>query len=251
MAGAALLTPAIVLGAVRYGDTSRIVRLATREHGVLSAIAKGALRPKSRFGAALQLLSEGHAHLIPSRNSELYILAAFDLTELHTGLANDLSRFAAASALAETATRFIPPTPLPQLYDGLRADIALLEQVPADAIEVVTLRALWHLIGELGLAPSLTACARDGAVIPPGESAFSVSDGGLLCRRCAGGGSTIQLGADDRDSLGSLVVPGRDLPILDGRHAAAHRRLFVRWVRHHLTDTPLPALEAWQRGQSP
>lgn len=59
MAGAPTITPALVVGALRYGDTSRIVRLVTRDHGLVSAIAKGALRPKSRFGAALQLLSEG------------------------------------------------------------------------------------------------------------------------------------------------------------------------------------------------
>ena len=72
VAGTPLLTPAIVIGSLRYSETSRIVRLATREHGVVSAIANGALRPRSRFGAALQLLSEGQAHLLHSRSSELH-----------------------------------------------------------------------------------------------------------------------------------------------------------------------------------
>ncbi len=103
MPGAALITPALVLGSLRYGETSRIVRLATREQGVVSAIAKGALRPRSRFGAALQFFSEGQAHLIPSRSSDLQTLAAFDLAALHHGLATELDRFAAASALAELA----------------------------------------------------------------------------------------------------------------------------------------------------
>ena len=49
-------SPAIVLSTLRYSETSKIVRLATREHGVQSAIAKGALRPRSRYGAALQFL---------------------------------------------------------------------------------------------------------------------------------------------------------------------------------------------------
>ena len=130
MAGTPLLTPAIVLGALRYGETSRIVRLATREHGVVSAIAKGALRPKSRFGAALQLLSEGHAHLLPSRSSDLHTLVAFDLVATHAGLAGHLDRFNAASALAELATRFVPPMANPFLYDQLRDDIVLLELAP-------------------------------------------------------------------------------------------------------------------------
>ena len=50
-------TPAIVLATLRYGETSKIVRLATREQGIQSAIAKGAMRPRSRYGAALQALS--------------------------------------------------------------------------------------------------------------------------------------------------------------------------------------------------
>jgi DNA repair protein RecO (recombination protein O) len=47
-------TDAVVLRAFDYGETSRIVTLLTRRHGVLSALARGARRPKSRFGATLQ-----------------------------------------------------------------------------------------------------------------------------------------------------------------------------------------------------
>jgi DNA repair protein RecO (recombination protein O) len=47
-------TDAVVLRALDYGETSRIVTLLTRRHGVLSALAKGARRPTSRFGATLQ-----------------------------------------------------------------------------------------------------------------------------------------------------------------------------------------------------
>jgi len=98
---ALLGTPAIVLSALRFSETSKIVRLATRDYGVQSAIAKGALRPKSRFGAALQLLSEGQAQLLTKEHRELHTLTAFDLQHLHVGLAGDLARYATASALAE------------------------------------------------------------------------------------------------------------------------------------------------------
>src|SRR5439155_27271114 len=58
VAMALVTTPAIVRQTYRYSETSKVVRLATRDLGVQSAIAKGALRPKSRFGAGLELLSE-------------------------------------------------------------------------------------------------------------------------------------------------------------------------------------------------
>ena len=248
MAGSPLITPALIIGTLRYGETSRIVRLATRDHGVVSAIAKGALRPKSRFGAALQLMSEGQAHLIPSRTSDLHTLAAFDLTVLHGGLAADLERFAAASALAELATRFVPPAPNPDVYRLLHESVALLELAPADATVVVGLRALWRLITELGVAPVMKMCARDGAALPEGTVAFSFRDGGFLCASCAAGGSSTRLGAEDRDALLALIEPGEDLPVLSPSQVAAHRRLLVRWVQRHLGETPMPALEFWLRG---
>ncbi len=247
MAGAPLLTPAIVLGSMRYGETSRIVRLLTRDAGLVSAIAKGALRPRSRFGAALQLLSEGQAHLLSSRSGDLHTLTAFDLIRLHGGLATDLRRFLAASALAELSVRFIPPIPNPPLFEEVRREVALIELAPADAIEVVGLRSLWRLVGDLGLAPSLDVCPRDGALIPPGPASFSLGDGGFICPACARGTGAANMSAPDRAALAALLTAGEDLPVLDGAHAAAHRRLLVRWVGQHLAEGALPALEAWRR----
>ncbi|HEY4100779.1 MAG TPA: DNA repair protein RecO [Gemmatimonadales bacterium] len=246
MAGLPQLTPAIVLGSVRYGETSRIARLLTRDLGMVSGIAKGALRPKSRFGAALQLLSEGHAHLIASRASDLYTLAAFDLIATHRGLASHLERFGAASALAEIAMHFVPPVPNAELYDHVLDDVRLLEAVPPEAIAVVALRAIWRLIAELGIGPSVVACARDGAALPArGGAAFSLRDGGFLCDACAATGATTRLESSDRHDLVSLLTADAELPFLDDRRTAAHKRLLLRWVREHLGDSVMPALAAW------
>src|SRR5215207_3863531 len=99
-------TPAVILATFRYGESSKIIRLATESAGVQSAIAKGALRPKSRFGAALQILSDGQAQLIIHANRELQLLTAFDLHRVRVGLARDMERYSSASALAEAMLRF-------------------------------------------------------------------------------------------------------------------------------------------------
>lgn len=244
------LTPAIVLGSMRYGETSRIVRLLTRQGGLCSAMAKGASRPRSAFGASLQLLSEGIAHLRPARG-ELQPLVAFDLTNLHTGLAAHLGRFRAANAIAELVVRFVPSQPNPQLYDEVVAAIALLELAPPETLPVVSLRSLWRLVREFGLAPILDQCARDGAPLPEEELGFSFRDGGFLCPTCARGGVATRLAAQDCVALRELLRPKTDLPVLDDRHVMAHARLLVRWVRVHLDEGRLPALEAWQQGMAP
>src|SRR2546425_4815541 len=98
----ALVTaPAVVLRTYPYSETSKIVRLATRDLGVQSAIAKGVLRPKSRFAAGLGLLSGGVAPLYHRRARAVPTLAAFDLLVLRRELAQDGGRFAGGTAQAE------------------------------------------------------------------------------------------------------------------------------------------------------
>jgi DNA repair protein RecO (recombination protein O) len=242
-------TAAIVLSSLRYSETSKIVRLATRDHGVQSAIAKGALRPRSRFGAALQLLSEGQAQFIAKENRDLHTLTAFDLTHLHAGLAGALDRYAAASALAEVMLRVAPPDPHPESFDLLRDALAALESAAPDTVEALGLRLLWRQAGVLGFAPSLGACVLDGAPLSPrGALAFSAREGGALCPSCAARHEAAQLPEGSRDDLVNLLEPGAPLPMLDARHAAAHRRLLARYIRYHLAEgAELPALEFWMR----
>jgi DNA repair protein RecO (recombination protein O) len=244
-----LVTPAIVLSALRYSETSKIVRLATREAGVQSAIAKGALRPKSRFGAALQLLSEGQAQLLTKEHRELHILTAFDLQQLHIGLAADLARYATASALAEVMLRFAPSDPHPESYDIFRDALGALEAAPAPEVEALGFRVLWQLVSVLGFAPSLDACVRDGTLLPAeGALPFSTREGGALCPACAAQHDATELPPDARADLVALLDPEAELPGFDRRHGAAHRRLLARYVRHHLGEgAELPALDFWLR----
>jgi DNA repair protein RecO (recombination protein O) len=242
-------TPAIVLGAIRYGETSKIVRLATRDHGVQSAIAKGALRPRSRYGAALQLLSEGTAQYLAKETRELHILTAFDVVHVRAGLAARLDRYAAAAALAEVSLRLAAGEPHPHSYDVLAGALGLLEAVPEEAVGIVGLRALWRLAASLGFAPSLEVCARDGGPVPrEGAVAFSHAEGGVLCRACARERSASELPREALDALDAMLVEGADPPLLDARHLAAHKRLAARWIRTHVADEhELPALDFWLR----
>ena len=244
-------TPAIVLATIRYGETSKIARLATLELGVQSAIAKGALRPKSRFGAALHLLSEGTATLHLARSGDLHTLTQFDSRAVRTGLAESMDRYATATLLSELMLRFAPASRHPESYALFRDALAVLEAAPPVAVEPLSLRALWRLVAVLGFAPALERCARDGAAVPAtGSACFSPQDGGILCAHCARDTVGAQLKPSDRASLGSFLNAEAEVPLLDDRHLAAHRRLLERYIRYHLAEgAALPALAFWaERG---
>lgn len=249
-------TPAVVLRTYRYSETSKIVRLATRDLGVQSAIAKGVSRPKSRFGAGLELLSEGEAQLYYRDNRELQTLAAFDVERLRRELAGDLDRFAAAMVLAEMMVRMAPPAPLPAAYDAFTGALDDLVALPVEVLHAGGIRSVWRLLAELGFEPSLRTCVRDGAAVgEDGEPvAFSTAEGGVLCEACVRSqppATLTRLPQPAWRDLRAMLDPQAALPRLDAPHAAAHRRLAARFVRHHLEETGpgegFPALVFWER----
>jgi DNA repair protein RecO (recombination protein O) len=247
-----LHTPAVVLQTYRYSETSKIVRLATREQGVQSAIAKGALRPRSRFGAGLELLGEGIAQLYFREQRELHTLAAFDVVDLRRGLATDVARFAGATAQAEVMLRMAPAAPLAPAYDTFVAGLDALVTAPPADVDAAAIRGLWRLLAVLGFEASLAVCVKDGATVEANGArvAFSIAEGGVLCARCAATApaGTTRLPPADYQALLALSDATTALPAVDDPHAAAHRRLVARFVRHHLGDArPLTAMEFWER----
>lgn len=244
-------TPAIVLATWRYRETSKIVRLVTQDHGVQSVIAKGALRPRSRFGAALQVLSGGQAHYVHHDRRELHTLTAFDLVTLPVLLTRDVGRYATATVLAELMLRVAPAEPHPEAFALLAAALRRLELEPLASLEATGINAVWRLVAALGFAPGVDACVRDGRVLESGGSlslAWSLPEGGALCPGCARGTETVLIPAEGAAALRRLVGEGGVLPVLDRSNAAAHRRLVARYIRHHVGEgATLPALDFWQQ----
>jgi DNA repair protein RecO (recombination protein O) len=237
----------VVLHAFPYGETSKIVRLATPGHGVLSAIAKGAMRPRSPFGARLQVLSQGTAQVYLKHTRDLQTLAGFDVAAERGSLARDLERFAAASVVAELVLRCSPADPQPRVFAVLSAGLNRLSAAPVEDLGAVGLASIWWMISMLGFSPSLDRCARDGRPVERAPAPFSVTDGGFLCHACArGAGKRVPL--DDRRALEGFVQgDGAAEPPLTAARARAHRQLAVRFVRHHLAEgRDLKALAFWE-----
>ena len=100
---AILATDAIVLHSFDYLESSRILRLVTRDGGVRNVLAKGARRSSRRFGSALDLFAQGNAHLYAKPGRDLDTLSGFDVIRARPMLGEDMGRFAGASAIMNTA----------------------------------------------------------------------------------------------------------------------------------------------------
>ncbi len=245
-----LTTDAIVLHAVPYLESSRILRLATREAGVLSVVARGARSSKKRFGSAVDLFAEGQAQILVKPGRDLHALTAFDVTRSRAGLATDLGRFTAASALVECVMRVVHDEAAPRVYQGVAWGLdAIAESDVADTV-ALTLGVFWRLISEVGFMPSLDRCAECHAEIPPGADArFSHAAGGVLCPLCAKmAPSGRRLPAAARQAI-SVWLRG-DHPAVEPADCRAHQRLLREFITQHLPDSrELRAFGVWEQAR--
>lgn len=242
-------TDAIVLHAQPYLESSRILRLVTREHGVQSVLARGARRPKSRFGAALDLFTEGVAQLELRPGRELQTLTAFEAGRVRPGLAADLGRFTAAAALVECVQRLVTEEHAPASYALTSRALEAIATTSSDQVIAETLAALWALVAELGFAPTVHDCASCHGAVPLEEAAaFSHAAGGVLCARCARQApGARRLPPSARECL-ARWLGGESAPLANEAEARAHQRLLREFLGQHLLDARgLRAWSAWEQ----
>lgn len=241
-------TDAIVLHVQDYLESSRIVRLATREHGVQSVLARGSRRPRSRFGSSLDLFASGVAHFTLKPGRELSNLSGFDLTRSRLSLAADLDRFTSASALAELAIRFAHADPHDDALEVLGRSLDEIAGAPEGLSTDYALAAAWRYVSALGFRPTMDQCCSCGALLPVDRPApFSHHGGGVVCERCIRGLSVgRKLPADARAAVAAWLALEQG-PALSDLARRAHLRLLREFLHHHLGDgRALRALDGWE-----
>jgi DNA repair protein RecO (recombination protein O) len=246
-----VVTGAIVQHAFDYLETSRILRLITRDAGVQSVLAKGARRSRGRFGSGIDLFAEGEVQMYVKPTRELHTLAGFEITRSRAGLALDMDRFAAASALVELVVRFGGGEPNPALFDSVAATLDDLALSAPEDVSAHALAGLWRMIGASGFTPALDSCASCHAALEhDARVVFSHAAGGALCARCARlAPMSRSLPADARLTIREWLAGTPPRP-LSGVETRAHQRLLREFVGEHLSDDrPLRAFAAWEMSQ--
>lgn len=245
-------TDAVVLHVFPYLESSRIFRLATRELGVVSVLARGARKSQRRFGTALDLFAGGEAQFQTRPGRDLHTLVGYDVTRARLALGTDLARFAAAAAVAELVLHLASPDEhQPTWYDALIGALDGIAAAPPDAARAAGLAGAWALVAALGVAPSVDDCVRCHEPIPPDRAVrFTHAAGGALCEVCGrfAGPGTRTLPAEARATLRAWLSGDSEAAgALDEATARAHQRLLREFLREHLTDgRPLRAFEAWE-----
>ena len=209
MAGRAYRTEAVVLRSIRLGEADRVLHLYTEAHGRIGAVAKGARKTMSRFGARLEPLS--HVELVLHRGrGELQTVTSAQLVRSHHDAREDYYRFSVGMIGAEAMLRlFSEEEANERAFTALTRFLDLLDVTPHAAdrptLDPLGLAFQLKLLWLAGYLPHVTACAECGAEGEP-LVGYSPRAGGALCTRCSQATEALALAGDGIAGIEALLA---------------------------------------------
>jgi DNA repair protein RecO len=269
-----------ILRKISYSESSLILKAYTREHGVVSFMAKGAKRQNSRLHGLLepvvhlQFLFPGHSR------GEMRILSDVALLRDHPGVRDDIVKQALAQACGEVLLKYMPDEArAPDFHDELLKVMGRLEAAPPlrRALEVVFAGYLLDFCRLSGFQPQFRFCVRcDARVFNPGAAGlvtgqtivFSIDQGGPVCNRChkdsdeAGGALRLKEsilrwldavqnldpdGSRDPSHEPAVESEGEPLPEINWREAEQAEEFLLHVLgRHAGGQKPVKSLGVWR-----
>jgi DNA repair protein RecO (recombination protein O) len=218
-------TEAVVLRSIRFGEADRVLHLYSATRGRIGAIAKGARRPRSRFGGRLEPFFRLDMVLHEGRG-ELATVTGAATVAGHPRLRESGPALNAAGRACDAVLRLLDAAePNPAGYNLLCRYLALLDEGGSVDLAIALAFRL-KLTLAAGFAPELASCARCGEV--DGLVGFSGAAGGVVCAACEGGGFELS-GDAHRFMVEALSAPLASVP-----HA---REPALRQVERAISET--------------
>jgi len=178
-----LRTDGICLRSVPWRETSRLVTFFTREHGKLVLKAKGARRPRSKFGAALEVMTLDRIIFYKSERHSPYTMSDAEILDDFTGLRAHARGLRAALVALEFTNRVSgTEDPNPEVFRLLQDLLESMNKGAGD-FAAAAFAYMFQASGHIGYDPQLNHCI---ACHRPKAAAFSARWGGLVCGKCVG-----------------------------------------------------------------
>ncbi len=221
-----------MLRSIRYGEADRILHLYSKSRGRLGAIAKGARKPKSRFGGRLEpffrldlVLHEGRGDLMTVTN-----VATVDG---YPRLRSSGPALSAGARACDAVLRLLDSAEAnPPAYNLLCRYLALLDDPaqPRAASLETALSFRLKLAMVAGFAPELASCAGCGEA--EHLTGFSGAAGGVVCGSCEAGSFSLSEEAH-RFMAEALAQPLAASPEADSLALRQVERAVGETLEHH------------------
>jgi DNA repair protein RecO (recombination protein O) len=207
-------TRAVVSNTMRMSNSSKLVSLITEQYGLVKVMARGARRPQSRYGAALEPVTLIESMYYHRDNREIQTLGSVEIIEAFSRIKSDMRMLAAASCMVESSqTVTMPEDPSAGTFMLLKESLEDLEGSPEKEVDKHLWRFMLKLVNAAGYKPVFDRCVVCGNKPRSERVFFSYSDGGLVCSCTASG-----------EKYGFWISPGA-LMVMKSLSGARHDEL--------------------------
>jgi DNA repair protein RecO (recombination protein O) len=222
---------ALALKRTKLGEADLIVTFLAEDGCQVRAVAKGARKTGSRFGARVEPFAVVDLMLHEGRT--LDVITDVQTVTSHAPLREDYDRASAGSVVADFLDKVsVECQTEDRLFALAEATLAAMEQAEIRALPLLVVAFLLKGMAMHGYRPQFGSCALCGG--GPGDGArFSLEHGGPVCEACAGGAEVVRMTPPARALLASLMgarmaeVATREVPAPLLAEAMAVVRAFV------------------------
>lgn len=177
-----LKTEGIVLKEMRYKDTSKILSIYTKKHGKITAMARGAYRPKSQIIANTQPFSYNEYQLYKGKN--FYYINQADIIDSFYSIREKIERVVYGQYMLELIEKSMEEgQENPKIFMLLLKGLKLLSGMDKDFLKFITIYEL-KFISFLGYRPLLDRCVLCGNKNVK-NIRYSPKEGGIICYNCS------------------------------------------------------------------
>jgi len=186
---------AIVLKSYKLGEADKIIKMYSKEKGMISAVAKGVRKTKSRFGGRLELNNIIDIEL--HKGKSLDIITQAETLGSFKNIPKDFSRFTYSELISEIVLKTQDEENADfssTLFKLIYVTFLNIDRCPEDDIKTLKLIACFFIARFLritGYLPMLKNCAicykELDSDAGKGPISFSTRYGGLLCSKCIKG----------------------------------------------------------------
>ena len=174
-------TTGIIIKRHKFGEADRLLTIFTADCGKVRAIAKGAMRPRSKLGGNVELLT--HSQLVLARGRNLDIVTQAQALDIFLPMRDSLELMSCGFYLAEMVDNFTEENVEDRDMFGLFLDTLRGLSETGDGERIVRYFEL-RLLGHLGYSPQLQKCANCNNTLQPETNYYNPAQGGVLCREC-------------------------------------------------------------------
>lgn len=169
----------IILSETNYSESSKILNVLTKEHGLIGIISKGCRNMKSKLRGVSRKMLYGTFNVY-YKEKGLSTLISIDVINSFSNILTDLEKISYASFILDLCLQVVRQNEDEAIFEYLKDTLIKIDEgfSPIILTNILELK----LLDFLGISPSIDACTHCGST--KDIVTLSSENGGYICRNC-------------------------------------------------------------------